>query len=93
MEVPATSNSTAPIPWYEEHPVKMEEVLMDGGELQLEDEEQLWDPVRDEVPKATEGGDQEEEELLRDPALELYKSYTKIHHHPHGEWFSLLPQT
>ena len=33
---------------------------MDGGELQLEDEEQLWDPVRDEVPKATEGGDQEE---------------------------------
>ena len=58
MEVPATSNSTAPIPWYEEHPVKMEEVLMDGGELQLEDEKLLWDPVKDGLPKATE--DQEE---------------------------------
>ena len=46
---------------------------MDGGELQLEDEKLLWDPVKDGLPKATE--DQEDEELLKDSELELCKSY------------------
>ena len=45
----------------------------DGGGLQIEEEELLWDPVKDGLPKATE--DQEEEELLKDPELELCKSY------------------
>ena len=40
---------------------------------ELEDVELLWDPVKDGLPKATE--DQEDEELLKDPELELCKSY------------------
>ena len=54
-------NSKAPIPW-------SFLMQMGDGETDVEEDELLWDPARD-------GLGQEEEELLKDPELELCRSY------------------